>query len=38
MVSVIKHFDNYPLLSEKYIDYELIKKSTSGWFKPFFYI
>ena len=27
MVSVIKHFDNYPLLSEKHIDYELIKKA-----------
>ncbi len=27
MVSVIKHFDNYPLLSEKYIDYGLIKKA-----------
>ena len=27
MVSIIKHFDNYPLLSEKQIDYELIKKA-----------
>jgi len=27
MVNVIKHFDNYPLLSEKYIDYKLIKKA-----------
>lgn len=29
MVSIIKHFDNYPLLSEKQIDYELIKKAFS---------
>jgi len=27
LVSVIKHFDNYPLLSEKQIDYKLIKKA-----------
>ena len=27
MVIVIKHFENYPLLSEKYIDYVLIKKA-----------
>jgi len=27
MISVIKHFDNYPLLSEKHIDYELLKKA-----------
>jgi hypothetical protein len=27
MASIIKHFDNYPLLSEKQIDYELIKKA-----------
>lgn len=27
MASIIKHFDIYPLLSEKQTDYELIKKA-----------
>lgn len=27
MITIINHFDNYPLLSEKQIDYQLIKKA-----------
>ena len=27
MAFIIKHFDDYPLLSEKQVDYELLKKA-----------
>ena len=37
MVIVIKHFENYPLLSEKYIDYVLIKKAAASHKKKYIF-